>query len=53
MYDVPIDGFTDGTDALQLTQEEKDLLKMARENFDKVIVLINSTNALLVHWPTN
>lgn len=53
MYDVPIDGFTDGTDALQLTQEEKDLLKMARENFDKVIVLINSTNALQCDFLTD
>ena len=53
MYDVPIDGFTDGTDALQLTQEEKDLLAMARENFDKVIVLINSTNALQCDFLTD
>ena len=53
MYDVPIDGFTDGTDALQLTEEEKDLLKMARENFDKVIVLINSTNALQCDFLTD
>ena len=53
MYDVPIDGFTDGTDALQLTQEEKDLLAMARENFDKVIVLINSTNAMQCDFLTD
>lgn len=53
MYDVPNDGFTDGTDALQLTQEEKDLLAMAHENFDKVIVLINSTNALQCDFLTD
>lgn len=53
MYDVPIDGFTDGTDALQLTQEEKDLLAMVRENFDKVIVLINSTNAMQCDFLTD
>ena len=53
MYDVPIGGFTDGTDALQLTQEEKDLLAMARENFDKVIVLINSTNAMQCDFLTD
>ena len=53
MYDVPIDGFTDGTDALQLTQEEKDLLATARENFDKVIVLINSTNAMQCDFLTD
>ena len=53
MYDVPIDGFTDGTDVLQLTQQEKDLLKMARENFDKVIVLINSTNAMQCDFLTD
>ncbi len=53
MYDVPIDGFTDGTDALQLTEQEKDLLKMARENFDKVIVLINSTNAMQCDFLTD
>lgn len=31
-------------DALQLQNEERDLILMAKENFDKVIVLINSSN---------
>lgn len=44
--DLAIDGFTDGTNILELTAEEQDLLKMAKENFENVIVLINSTNAL-------
>lgn len=44
--DLAIDGFTDGTNILELTAEERDLLKMANENFENVIVLINSTNAI-------
>ncbi len=44
--DLPVDGFVDGTNILELTTEEKDLLKMANENFDTVIVMINSTNAI-------
>ena len=44
--DLAIDGFTDGTNILELTKEEQDLLKMANENFENVIVLINSTNAI-------
>ncbi len=31
---------------LKLTQEEKDLLQMASENFDKVIVLLNISNPI-------
>ena len=46
MFDMPADGFVDGTNALELTQEEKDMLAMVEENFDKVIVLVNSTNAI-------
>jgi beta-glucosidase len=46
LYDLPLDGFVDGTDALELTQEEKDMMDMVCENFDTVIVLINSANAL-------
>ncbi len=44
--DLANDGFVDGTNILELTQEEKDLFQMAQENFDKIIVLINSTNAM-------
>ena len=44
--DLAYDGFVDGTNFLELTEEEKDLLKMANENFDNIIVLINSTNAI-------
>ncbi len=33
---------------LQLSKEEDDLLDLAEENFDKVIVLINSTNQMQV-----
>lgn len=44
--DLAIDGFVDGTNILELTETEKELLKMANENFEKVIVLINSTNAV-------
>ena len=46
LFDLPYDGFVDGTDSLSLTQEEKDMLTMVEENFDTVIVLINSTNAM-------
>ena len=44
--DLEYGDYTDGTNVLSLTQEERDMLKMANENFDKVIVLINSTNAI-------
>lgn len=44
--DLATDGFVDGTNILELTAEEQDMLKMANENFDNVIVLINSTNAM-------
>ena len=46
LYDVPADGFVDGTNNLDLTDEEKDMFKMIEEaGFEKTIVLINSTNA--------
>ncbi len=38
--------YTNGTNYLALCDDERDMLKMASENFDKVIVVINSTNAL-------
>ncbi len=44
--DLANDGFVDGTNILELTQNEKDLLAMTQENFEKVIVLINATNAM-------
>lgn len=34
------------TEPLELTTNEKDLLELAKDNFDKVIVLINSCNAM-------
>ena len=46
LYDVPADGFVDGTNNLDLTDEEKDMLKMIEAaGFKKTVVLINSTNA--------
>ncbi len=44
--DLAMDGFVDGTNILELTAEEQDMLKMAKENFENVIVLINATNAM-------
>ena len=45
MFDMPLDGFVDGTNALELTQEEKDMFNMIEQSgFTKTIVLINSTN---------
>lgn len=38
--------YTNGTNYLALCQDELDLLKMASDNFDKVIVIINATNAI-------
>ena len=47
MFDMPADGFVDGTNSLELTQEEKDMLEMVEESgFKKTILLINSTNAI-------
>lgn len=47
MFDMPADGFIDGTNSLELTQEEKDMFKLIEESgFAKTIVLINSTNAV-------
>ena len=44
--DLAMDGFTDGTNILELTEGEQALLKMANETFENIVVLINSTNAL-------
>lgn len=47
MFDMPVDGFVDGTNSLELSKEEQDMLKMVQEaGFGKIILLINSTNAL-------
>ncbi len=47
MFDMPVDGFVDGTNSLELSQEEKDMLEMVQNaGFDKIILLINSTNAI-------
>ena len=44
--DLANDGFVDGTNILELTENEKAMMEMVNENFDTVIVLINSTNAI-------
>lgn len=44
--DLAIDGYVDDQNILELTSEEKDLLEMANANFDNIVVLINSTNAI-------
>lgn len=47
MHDIP--GHSDKTDhILQLSDAEKDLIKHAKANFNKVIVLINSSNIMEV-----
>lgn len=47
MFDMPTDGFVDGENALELTKEEQDMMKMVQDaGFDKIILLINSTNAV-------
>ena len=47
MYDIPVDEFVDGTNALDLTDEEKAMLKMVEEaGFEKTVVLLNTTNAI-------
>ena len=44
--DLAIDGFVDGTNILELTENEKAMMEMVNEHFDTVIVLINATNAM-------
>ena len=41
-----IEKYADGQHYLELTKEEKDLFKMASENFSTVIAVINSPNAM-------
>lgn len=40
----------EGGDYLALSQDEQDLLKSARESFDKLIVVIDSGNAMQMGW---
>lgn len=45
--DLQTTGYADGTEhQLQLSVYEKETLRFAKENFDKVIVIINASNAL-------
>lgn len=47
LFDLPTDGFVDGTNGLELTKEEQDMLRMIEEaGFRKTIVLLNTTNPL-------
>lgn len=47
LFDMPADGFVDGINSLELTQEEKDMFKMIEAaGFEKTVVLINSTNPI-------
>jgi beta-glucosidase len=39
-----------GSSFLTLTSEEKDMLQMAADNFDTVIVLLNTANAMELGW---
>lgn len=50
--DMPTGEFGDGTKYLALQEQEKELLAAIQENgqFDKTIVLINSSNALELGW---
>ena len=50
--DMPTGDFGDGTKYLALQEQEKDLLMEIQESgqFDKVIVLINSSNAMELGW---
>lgn len=44
--DLEYGEYTNGTNYLSLCQDEQDMLEMVCENFDTVIVVINSTNAM-------
>jgi beta-glucosidase len=48
--DLEMNDYLDGNNVLNLTPEEQDMLTMVSENFDKVVVLINSTNAMECDW---
>lgn len=40
------DNYTPGQHQLELNKDERDMIALAKENFDKVIVLLNSSNAM-------
>lgn len=44
--DLPTKKLNSGSHYLELDQNEKDLLKLATDNFDKVVVLVNASNTL-------
>ena len=44
------DDFTDGQTYLELSQTEKKMVELVCENFDKVIVIYNSANAMELGW---
>ena len=44
--DLASENFKDGENVLSLTKEEQDMLKMAKDNFENVIVLMDLVNAL-------
>lgn len=40
------DNYTSGQHQLELNKDEKDTLELAKENFDKVVVIINASSAM-------
>ncbi|MEE0106222.1 MAG: glycoside hydrolase family 3 N-terminal domain-containing protein [Lachnospiraceae bacterium] len=44
--DIPTEPLASGYQYLELDQDERDLLTMACENFDNVVVLVNANNAM-------
>ncbi|WP_161978715.1 glycoside hydrolase family 3 N-terminal domain-containing protein [Streptococcus sp. S784/96/1] len=44
--DLPIKPLKTGVHYLELDNNEKDLLKLAKERFDKVVVILNTVNAM-------
>lgn len=46
--DAPAGGYTDGEVFYQLSEYEKEMIAEAKENFDKVIVLVNSPSPLSI-----
>lgn len=44
---IPVDGRSDGSQHyLELDDNEKDMIEMAKQNFDKVVVVLNSGNPM-------
>lgn len=49
--DLAVGQFTDGENYFELQEEEKELLKYVKDQgFDKIVVLINSSNAMSLNW---